>query len=244
MVLAIIKPSEHLETREESGFSQIKQLWEEFDRERKHFLANDPVPGADRHFNIKWTAGHSFEYVGEDASTLLYYYRVGVQIESLEKESEPEILHAQNYFRFLGPLIIDAAERTWLVRKPTLEDIFVQPAHLERTLLNLSPVGLYDSATQAWAGTDLLGVRDFFDIVRRHRQAAIDYFADNKTFGARQWFAADKKEVDWSRLPQFSFQRSRVQVNAMRASRNFCVLLMTNLVLFMTIFLIFHKSEV
>ena len=244
MVLAIIKPSEHLETREESGFSQIKQLWEEFDRERKHFLANDPVPGADRHFNIKWTAGHSFEYVGEDASTLLYYYRVGVQIESPEKESEPEILHAQNYFGFLGPLTIDAAERTWLVRKPTLEDIFVQPAHLERTLLNLSPVGLYDSATQAWAGTDLLGVRDFFDIVRRHRQAAIDYFADNKAFGARQWFAADKKEVDWSRLPQFSFQRSRVQVNAMRASRNFCVLLMTNLVLFMTIFLIFHKSEV
>lgn len=243
MVLAIIKPSEHLETREESAFNQIKQLWEEFDRERKYFLANDPVPGEDFRFNIESRTGFDFEYVGKDASTLRYYYQVGVQIEPLEKESEPEILHAQDYFRFLGPLTIDAAERTWLVRKPILEDIFVQPAHLERTLLNLSPVGLYDAATQAWAGTDLLGVRDFFDIVRRHRQAVIDYFADNKTFGARQWFSADKGAVDWSILPQFSFQRGDVGTNAKRALPDFCVLLITNLALFMVIFLIFQKSE-
>ena len=244
IILATINPSGHLEPRAESAFNQIKQLWEEFDREQKLFLANDLAPGEDFRFNIASGTGFDFEYVGKDASTLRYYYQVGVQIESLEKESEPEILHAQDYFRFLGPLTIDAAERTWLVRKPTLEDIFVQPAHLERTLLKLSPVGLYDAATQAWAGTDLLGVRDFFKIVRRHRQAVIDYFADNKTFGARQWFSADKGAVDWSTLPQFSFQRSHVQVDAMRASRNLCLLLITNLVLFMTIFLIFHKSEV
>ena len=244
IILAAIKPSEHLETRKESAFNQIKQLWEEFDRERKHFLANDPVPGEDRHFNIKWTLGYSFEYVGEDAPTLRYSYQVGVQIESLEKESEPEILHAQNYYRFLGPRVTDTAEKTWLIRKPALEKIFVQPANMEKVWLKLSPVGLFDASTQAWAGTDLLGVRDFFNIVRRHRQAVIDYFADNKTFGARQWFSADKRAVDWSTLPQFSFQRSRVQVNAMRASRNLCLLLITNLVLFMTIFLIFHKSEV
>lgn len=244
MIVAIIKSPEHRQTREESTFNQIKQLWEEFDRERKLFLANDPVPGEDFRFNIASLSGFDFEFVGKDASTLRYYYQVGVQIESFEKESEPEILHAQNYFRFLGPRTIDAAERTWLVRKPTLEDVFVQPANLERTLLKLSPVGLYDAATQAWAGTDLLGVRDFFIIARRHRQAVIDYFADNKTFGARQWFSADKGAVDWSTLPQFSFQRSPVQVNAMRASRNLCLLLITNLVLFMTIFLIFQKREV
>ena len=244
MVVAMIKPPEHTESRKESAFNQIKQLWEEFDRERKHFLANDPVSGEDLHFNINWTAGYSFQYVEEDASTLRYYYRVGAQMESIENESEPEIPHAQDYFRYLGPLTIDAAERTWLVRKSTLENTFVQPARLERTMLNLSPVGLYDAATQAWAGTDLLGVREFFNNVRRHRQSVIDYFADNKTFADRRWFSADKGTVDWSALPQFTFQRSHVQVNAMRASQNLSLLLITNLVLFMTIFLIFHKSEV
>ena len=50
MVLAVIMPSEHLEPRAKSALNQMKQMWDEFDRERKHFLANDPVSGEDHRF--------------------------------------------------------------------------------------------------------------------------------------------------------------------------------------------------
>ena len=59
MVLAVIMPSEHLKPRAESALNQMKQMWDEFDRERKHFLANDPVSGEDLYSlildNIEWT---------------------------------------------------------------------------------------------------------------------------------------------------------------------------------------------
>ena len=245
MILAVTDSSEPPQTRMESAFSHIKQLWDEFDRDRKHFLANDPVSGEDTYFNIGPAAGHDyFAYFDEDASTLLYYYTVGMVIESVDKEFEPNVSHAQDYFRFLCPRIINTAERTWLVRKPALENAFVQPANAERILLKLSPVGLYDAATKAWAGTDFLGVRDFFEAARLHRQTMIDHFIDNKAFGVRQWFTADKGTIDWSTLPQFSFQRADVAANAKRALPEVCLLLITNLALFMAIFLIFQKSEV
>ena len=44
MILAVTDSSEPPQTRMESAFSHIKQLWDEFDRERKHFLANDFSP--------------------------------------------------------------------------------------------------------------------------------------------------------------------------------------------------------
>ena len=247
MILAAIKPSEQLQPRAKSALNQMKQMWDEFDRERKHFLANDPVSGEDLYFNVEWTTGddcYDSEVNKEDASTFLYYYQVEMYMESFEKESEPNVSYVQDYFRFLCPQTINTAEQTWLIRKPALENIFVQPANVEKTLLKLSPVGVYDVATQAWAGTDLLGVRDFFDAARQYRQTVIDYFVDNNTFGSRQWFSADKGAADWSTLPQFSFQRADIGANAKRALPDVCLLLITNLALFMAIFLIFRKSEV
>ena len=151
---------------------------------------------------------------------------------------------AQKHFGFLGAQTIDAADRTWLIRKPALEEIFIQRADIERIYLKLSPVGLYDAATQAWAGTDLLGVRDFFHAARQYRQSVINYFYDNKVFESRQWFAGDKGEADWSGLPQFSFQRDDINTNAKRAIPDVCLLLIINVVLFIVIFLIFIKTEV
>ncbi len=242
MTLAAIEPSEYLETRAESASNQMKQMWEEFDRERKHFLANDTVPGEAWDFELMGD-GYASERPPSNFFPLAYKYRSIIHLETLDEDIQAQVPHAKNYFHFLGPLTINAAERTWLVRKPALENAFVQPANTERILLKLSPLGLYDAATQAWAGTDLLGIRDFFDDARRYRQTVNDYFIDNKTFGTRQWFSGDKGSADWSTLPQFSFQGSDVATNAKRALPDVCLLLITNLALFMAIFLIFQKSE-
>ena len=152
--------------------------------------------------------------------------------------------HAQNHFRFLGPQVISTADRTWLIRKPALENIYLQPANVGRTWLKLSPVGLYDATTQTLAGTDLRGIRDFFDAARQYRQQVVNYLYDKEAFGSRQWFSSDKDAADWSGLPQFSFQRVDVGTNAKRALPDVSLLLTINIVLFILIFLIFVKSEV
>ena len=110
--------------------------------------------------------------------------------------------------------------------------------------MKFSPAGLYDSATEAWAGTDLNGIQDFFTAAQRYRQAIINYFHDEKIFASRQWFSADQDAIDWDTLPQFSFQRSDIGITAKRAVSDLFLLLTMNVLLFIAIFLVFIKSEV
>lgn len=243
MILTAIDTAPPADT-ETSTYNQIKQIWEEFDRERKQFLANDPVPGEDWVFGLRGDDGYTFRGGTDDSSKLLYYESTGFHLETLKEGSEPQVPHAQNYHRFFGLQVTNTADRTWIVRKPALERIYVQPAKKERMLLKFSPVGLYDAATEAWTGTDLSGLQDFFIAGQRYQQAVVDYFLDNKIFESRQWFVAAKGEIDWNTLPQFSFQRSDVGTNAKRAFPDVCLLLLINVILFTITFLIFVRSEV
>ncbi len=243
MILAVVPQPEAPKERAGSAFNQIEQIWVEFQRDREHFLATDALPGEDWHFKIMGSGGYG-AYLWGNIDRLSYTYKSTIEVYTLNKEAEPKIPHAQNYFGFLGTQVTGTADRTWSIRKPALEDLFVQPANVERRYLKLSPVGLYDTATQAWAGTDLLGVRDFFDAARQYRQHVIDYFYDEEIFKSRQWFSSDKGAADWSNLPEFSFQRVDVSTNAKRALPDVCLLLLMNLVLFIVIFLIFVRSEV
>ena len=243
MILAVMSPSRAPRAQIDSTLNQMEQVWQEFDRERKDFLVNDPVPGESVWFKIG-AVGWSHESLSKRAATLNVHFRNQLNLEEIDERSEPQVPHAQNYFRFLEPRVIGTAEKTWLFRKQGLENIFIQPASVDKILLKLSPIGIYDSATQAWAGTDLNGIRDFYDAARQYRQTVIDYFYDKKVFNTRQWFSGDKGAVDWSTLPQFSFKRSDIGVNMKRALPDVCLLLIINVILFMTIFLIFVRSEV
>ncbi len=243
MILAVVGQPDAPQTRRASAFNQIEQIWEEFDRDRKHFLATDAFPGEDWHFKIMGY-GWYVAYLWGSPNYLYHTYESKMEADSLSEGAELKVPHAQNYFGFLGTQVVGTADQTWFIRKSALEDIFIQPANIGRLYLKLSPVGLYDTATQAWAGTDLLGIKDFFDAARQYRQHVIDYFYDEEIFRSRQWFSSDKGAADWRNLPQFSFQRVDVNTNAQRALPDVCLLLMINVALFIVIFLIFIKSEV
>ena len=243
VILAAFAPKAASRAHTTSVFNRIERLWDEFDRERIQYLKNDSHPGEDSGYGMHW-AGWSSRSLREDPSGLLSYYRREVHIEDLNEESEPKVPLAQRYYQFLVPLTVDIADQTWNIRQPALEELFVQPATVNGMLLRLSPVGLYDAATQAYAGTDLHGIRDFFATARRYRQQVVDHFYDKKVFETRQWFAGDEGAAEWDALPKFSFQRSDIGTNAKRAFLDICLLLMINVVLFIVIFLIFIKSEV
>ena len=243
LILAAVRSSAIPEAKAVSAFNQIKQVWDEFDRDRKHFLATDAFPGEDPTFNINGM-GFFYEHFPEEPRTLLYLYNSMMTFGELDEKFEREIPHAQNYFQFLIPSTIKTAERAWLIRKQALEDTLVRKANMKRALLKFSPVGMYDAATQAWAGTDLKGVRDFFDAVRQYRLTVIDYLDSKNAFASQKWFTADAGAADWRTLPAFSFKRSGVEVNAKRALPDMFLLLTMNLLLFTIIFLVFIKSEV
>ncbi len=243
VILTVIPRPEAPDALRTSAFNRIENIWETFDRERKHYLATDDFPGEDWGYELRGWGSRGANLSG-NSQRLLYTYRSVMNFKGFEEKDEPKMPHAQKHFGFLGPLTVDAADRTWLIRKPALEEIFIQPANTERIYLKLSPVGLYDAATQAWAGTDLLGVKDFFYAARQYRQSVINYFYDNKVFESRQWFSGDKGAADWSGLPHFSFQRDDISTNAKRAIPDVGLLLMINVVLFTVIFLIFVKTEV
>ena len=243
VILTVIPRSEAPDALRTSAFNRIESIWDTFDRERKHYLATDDFPGEDWGYELRGWGSRS-AYFWDNPRTLMYTYNSIMDFEGFGEEDEPKMPHAQKHFGFLGAQTINAAGRTWLIGKPALEEIFIQPANVERVWLKLSPVGLYDAATQAWAGTDLLGIRDFFHAARQYRQSVINYLYDHKVFESRQWFAGDKGAADWSGLPQFSFQRDDISTNAKRALPDVCLLLMINVVLFIVIFLIFVKTEV
>ncbi len=234
-----------------SVYNHIKQMWEELEREKKQFLRNDTILGPPSRGGEDMDSGFHLEGVeytfweSEDKpSILLYFHQTGLYAGKIKAESEPKVPLVQNYYRFYNRETVKTVQRTWLARKPALEAIYIQPANLGRMLLRFSPVGLYDAATEAWAGTDLEGIQDFFIAVQRYRRAVLDYFDDEKIFGSRQWFAADEGTADWDALPRFSFQRSGIDINAKRALPDLFLLLMINLILFTIIFLIFVRSEV
>ena len=234
-----------------SVYDQIKQKWEKLEREKKQFIRNDAVLGPPSRGGEDMDSGFGLEGVeytfwhDEDKpSTLLYFHQTGLYAGKIKAESEPQVPLVQNYYRFYNRETINTVKRTWLIRKPALEAIYIQPANLGRTLLKFSPVGLYDTATEAWAGTDLEGIQDFFSTVQRYQRAVIDYFYDQKIFESRQWFAADRGTADWDALPQFSFHRSDTGINAKRALPDMLLLLTMNLILWTVIMLIFIKSEV
>ena len=179
-----------------------------------------------------------------NSSKLLHYYSTGFHHKKIDEKSEPMLQHAQDYHRFFGTQVTNTAERMWLVRKPALEDLYTQPAKLEQRLLKFSPVGLYDAATEACTGTDLNGIQDFFTAIQRHHQSVMDYYHDNKVFESRLWIVGEEGDIDWNQMPQFTFQRSGIGINAKRALLDLSLLVMLNLVLFTIIFLIFVRSEV
>ena len=248
LILTAVETTPQPETQT-SVYNQIKQMWEELDRKNKRFLRNDAVLGPLSRNGEGWgfyVEGGEYTFLSNEdkPSILLYFYQTGFYAGKIGAESESQVPLLQNYYRFYNRETVNTVERTWLVRKPALEAIYIQPANLGQTLLKFSPVGLYDAATEAWAGTDLEGIQDFFITVQRYRLAILNYFDDKKIFESRQWFAADEGVADWDTLPQFSFQRSDTGINAKRALPDMLLLLTMNVILFTVILLIFIKSEV
>ena len=220
-----------------SADQQIEQIWEEVDREERQFLANSPLEGEPRKFNLDVPQSNSFSSKGHLSR------RYGMDMK-LGTQSDPLVPHVQKYHATMGALYIRSAEQIALVRKQTLDSTALRESVWHERLMKLSPASLYTFTAAAWAGTDLECMFDFVQAVQGYQRTIVDYFHDKDAFGSRKWFASDRGAVDWWDLPQFHFDRADVSENATRALPELFLLLLINLVLFTGTFLIFTKIEV
>ena len=241
LIRATVNPGGDTQARIKTAQNQIQQILDEYERERQKFLENEGIAGETSEFSKALGFYHQADV---NPVTLTTYIENMSVISEIRPDFEKYVPVAKRYYNFVEPLATRTVEKAWRIRKQALDEIYVQQATIDRILLKLSPVGIYDTATQAWAGTDLSGLRDFFEAARRYRKVVIDYLYAKDAFSSREWFVADKGTVDWSTLPQFTFERSDVGTNAKRALPDLFLLLIGNLVLFMGIVLIFTKSEV
>ncbi len=241
LIRATVNPGGDIRERTKSAENQIRQIVDEYERARQEFLEKEGVAGETSEFN-KALGLYTDAHV--DPVTLSPYLENMSEISEIPPKFEKYVSVAKRYYAFVEPLAADAAEKAWFIQRQALDATFVRQAETDRALLKLSPVGIYEAATQAWAGTDLSGLRDFFRAARRYRRILIDYFYAKNAFSSREWFVADRGVVDWSTLPTFTYQRNNIGVNAKRALPNLLLLLIANLTLFMGIVLVFIKSEV
>ena len=241
LIRATVNPGGDIQARVKTAQNQIQQILDAYERERQEFLENEGIAGETSEFSKALGFYHQADV---NPVTLTSYIENMSIISEIRPEFEKYVPIAKRYYNFVEPLATRTVEKAWRIRKQALDEIYVRQATTDRILLKLSPVGIYDAATQAWAGTDLSGLRDFFEAARRYRKIVIDYLYAEDAFSSREWFVADKGAVDWSTLPQFTFERSDVGTNAKRALPDLFLLLIANLVLFMGIVLIFTRSEV
>ena len=227
-----------------SSYDAMRQIRLAVNKEEIEYLENDGVEGNSDRFNLKGSLVRGLHVGIGNKQTLMRIDFKGYDWQYISSESEKSVPHAIRYHQFLTPLRIDAAEKMGLIRLPTLEQLRFRRARIARNLIRLSPTAMYNLATQAWAGTDLYGVVDFFETARQYRRTLVNYFYDKGAFSSRQWFASDKGPINLDDLPRFVYQRAGPWTNASRALPDLHLLLLLNVLLFLATFAIFVRQEI
>ena len=221
----------------------IRQTLDTVTKEGREYLMNDGIDGESENFNMQGKSDGLHVGIGDGSIAMRIEFKA-YDWYAIHPESEKFIPHVIRYHQFLTPLRFQAAEKIGLLRLPALEQIRFWRARIARNLLRLSPAAMYNLATQAWAGTDLYGVEDFFQAARQYRRTLVDYFYDKDAFSSRQWFASDKGAINLDDLPRFVYKRASLWTNASRALPDLQLLLLLNVALFLATFAIFVRQEI
>lgn len=240
MVDQLIKPQR---SRLDSSYDAMWQIREAANEEAMEYLQNDGVAGESEHFDVEGSRGGLNVGLSNQRTLMRIDFRA-YDWQFISPESEKRVPHVIRYHQFLARLRIDAAEKMGLIRLPALDQIRFRRARIAQNLLRLSPAAMYNLATQAWLGTDLDGVVDFFEAARHYRRTLINYFYDEDAFSSRQWFASDKGTINLDDLPRFVYQRASLWVNVTRALPDLQLLVLLNVALFLATFAIFVRQEI
>ena len=219
------------EEKMEQANRAIHQIWEQFFRDKDKL--EDPFENPSL-LQKSRPMGMSRGYILQ-----------GKNATHIPEELEIHIPIATAYFQELTSLQMDGAKTAWRIRESAFSETYIRKSKIARNVLRFSPTGLYHLSTEAWAGTGLARMEDFFKTGRQYREMILDYFYDKKAFSSRQWFASDKGAVRWDDLPRFSYHPPSVFKDASsRALPNLFLLFFFNPILLIITFAVFSQQEI
>ena len=217
---------------------RVKQADQAVDQILEQFYWNEEAPG-DPFKNPPLLKG-SIGGMSSSSDTHL-----SKNITFIPDASEIHVPTVKAYFQELTSARIRTAGTVWWIREKAFSETYIRKSNIARNALRFSPAGLYHLSTEAWAGTGLARMEDFFEAGRQYRETVLDYFYDKKAFGSRQWFASDKSAVRWDDVPRFFYQPSSVLEDVSnRALPELLLLFFLNPILLMITFAVFSRQEV
>lgn len=173
------------------------------------------------------------------------YILQGKNVPYISEELEIHIPTATTYFQELTSLQMNSAKTAWRIRENAFAETYIRKSRIAQNALRFSPTGLYHLSTEAWSGTGIARMMDFFKAGRQYRETLLDYFYNKKAFSSHQWFASDKGTVRWDDVPRFSYQPPSVFEDASnRAFQDLLFLFLLNPILLMITFAVFSRQEV
>jgi ABC-type transport system involved in multi-copper enzyme maturation permease subunit len=222
-------------------FSQIEELWSEF-REEQDRYEEKVVPKHATHgsydFSRNWQRSPDvlLSYL-TDARRVKGDFVPGSAVDALRQ-----------YYQYVEPLRIRAADRTWQIRGQALEEIYGRKRRFIMHILRLSPAAVYDNVSAILAGTDLGNILDFVDQAQVYRRSFIRYLNNQGAFSSEQWFRyGDNKtenRPDLSMVPVFHHSAEGIVSSLSRGIADILLLIVLNVMFFILSHMLFVRQEV
>jgi hypothetical protein len=163
-------------------------------------------------------------------------------------EPESAVDAVKQFYAYQEPKRINAADRTWEIRKRALDGSYGRKRGLTVQLLRLSPAVVYDNASAVLAGTDLGSVQNFVDQVQEYRKSFIQYLNGQGAFSSERWFRhydeKDRDKLDLSGVPVFEQRAEDMASTLSRGSADMLLLIILNVIFFILSHTLFVKQEV
>jgi len=225
----------------EGQFSQIGELWKEFERERDKY-EKKVVPKYET-----YGSSSSGSWSSSSSDTLSYFISESRAIKG-EIKPESAIDALRQFYQYQEPQRISTANRIWQIRKQALDDSYGRKRRLTMHILRLSPAVVYDNTSAILAGTDLGGIQEFMDQVQEYRSSFIQYLYDQKAFLSEQWFRyGDQKtenRPDLSGMPVFEQRDGNIASSLSRGITDILLLIILNAMFFILSHTLFVRQEV
>ena len=224
----------------EEQYSQIKELWSGFERERDKYKEK-VVPKHD----FRGGVGMSSSSDGSSDTLSYSISESRVMRGRFEPESAADVL--AQFYQYQERLRIRTADQTWQIRKQALEDSYGRKQRLAMHIRRLSPAAVYDNASAALAGTDLESILDFVDQVQEYRRSFIRYLNDQEALSSTQWFWYGDREneniPDLSGVPVFHQRAESITTGLSRGMTDMLLLIILNVIFFILSHTFFVSQE-
>ena len=212
-------------------------VWDQFKKERDAYIKQrgyskltDP---------ITWEPETRHTGTGKGSASGGYYLIESYSVTNVTKADTSIFQEMLGYQEQLRVEYANKAEE--ILNKPGEER--ERNAKFADVLSRISFADTYDFAVGTITGTDRQNYNDFIQNARTYKREVVEYLKDKEAFSSRAWFSDDKGAAELTDLPVFEHRCLSLAESLSRASVDILILLVWNIVLFMTAYVSFLRYD-